>query len=116
MHGRHALVSCERLCYQFASVAIGTLAERARRKSLCETQETHMDPGTSQPARPSYEPSARDQEAIRKYLARKTSPRVTVSKDEKAVRISLDHPDEVIGQVLLMGASLIDRFSTTRRT
>jgi hypothetical protein len=62
------------------------------------------DSGASQSATPSYEPNAQDKEAIRRYLGRKTSPRVKVSNDKRAAKISLDHPDEAIGHVLLMEA------------
>lgn len=61
----------------------------------------------SQVAGPSYQPNSKERAAIRNYLARRAvnvGPRVKVLRDGKALRVSLDHPDEAIGRVLLMEA------------
>jgi hypothetical protein len=61
----------------------------------------------SDAGKPSYQPSAQEQTAIRKYLDRKaaeTAPRMKVLNDGENPRISPDHPEEAIGHVLLIEA------------
>jgi hypothetical protein len=61
----------------------------------------------SDAGKPSYQPSAQEQTAIRKYLDRKaanTAPRMKVLNDREVPEISPDHPEEAIGHILLMEA------------
>jgi hypothetical protein len=54
-----------------------------------------------------YQPTAREQFVLDKYKAQtaaEKTPRIKVSHDKKATAISLDHPDELIGSVLLAEA------------
>ena len=54
-----------------------------------------------------YQPTAREQAALDKYKAQtagKNTSRIKVSHNKKAKSISLDHPDELIGSVLLAEA------------
>ena len=54
-----------------------------------------------------YQPTAREQAVLDKYkvqTAAEMTPRIKVSHNKKAKAISLDHPDELIGSVLLAEA------------
>jgi hypothetical protein len=54
-----------------------------------------------------YQPTTREQFVLDKYKAQtaaEKTPRIKVSHDKKATAISLDHPDELIGSVLLAEA------------
>ena len=54
-----------------------------------------------------YQPTAREQAVLDKYKAQtaaENTPRIKVSHYKKAKAISLDHPDELIGSVLLAEA------------
>ena len=54
-----------------------------------------------------YQPTAREQAVLDKYKAQtaaENTPRIKVSHDKKGTAISLDHPDELIGPVLLAEA------------
>ena len=54
-----------------------------------------------------YQPTAREQAVLDKYKAQtaaEKTPRIKVSHDKKGTAISLDHPDELIGPVLLAEA------------
>jgi hypothetical protein len=70
-------------------------------------KRTSTDPNKSLAAKGSYQPTPREQSAIRKYLVRgaaEASPRVKVLNDGMVSQISLDHPDAAIGHVLLAEA------------
>jgi hypothetical protein len=82
-------------------------AQAARTEFYVKPKKHTSDRGKSQVTRPSYQPNSQERDAIGKYLARRASnmgPRVKVLNDEGAHRISLDHPDNAIGHVLLMEA------------
>jgi len=67
-----------------------------------KTKKRKSDAGKS-----SYQPSAQEQTAIRKFFDRRageTAPRMKVLNDGAIPKISPDHPEGVIGRVLLMEA------------
>jgi hypothetical protein len=54
--------------------------------------------------KPSREPTEPERTALRRYFDRKaaqTAPRMKVMKDGAATNIAPDHPDKVVGHVLL---------------
>ena len=64
-------------------------------------------PKKSDPDTEKYQPTAREQAVLDKYIAQAAAgntPRIKVSHDKKARAISLDHPDELIGCALLTEA------------
>jgi hypothetical protein len=66
---------------------------------------TKKKPG-AKAAKPKYEPTSQELTAIKKFVAQnaaKPAPRLKVL-NEKATAISLDHPDQLAGQALLMDA------------
>jgi hypothetical protein len=56
----------------------------------------------------SYEPTPQEHAAVKAYLARRKErppgPRIKVSENDGVPQVAPDHPDQVVGRVLLMGA------------
>src|SRR6266404_5231632 len=58
-------------------------------------------------AKPKYELTSQELTALKKFFARKAAkpaPRLKVLNEKEPISISPDHPDKVVGQVLLMEA------------
>jgi hypothetical protein len=58
-------------------------------------------------AKPKYKPTSRERSAVDKFFARSDAnpaPRLKVLKEKEAVSISPDHPDKLVGDMLLMDA------------
>src|SRR6516162_8252037 len=72
----------------------------------CQTEMRDLSPPKKpDPAAGKYQPTAREQAVLDKVqTAAEKTPRIKVSHYKKAKAISLDHPDELIGSVLLAEA------------